>query len=72
MTLVSGTGELSGGTVRVTAANGIATFDNLRVDLAGTKRLQATAAELTPADSNSFVVAAGQAHVSRRPAHRRK
>jgi adhesin/invasin len=61
MTLASGTGELSGSSVSVTAANGIATFDNLRIDLAGTKRLRATAIELTPAESNSFTVTAGQA-----------
>jgi len=61
MALASGTGELTGSRVSVTAANGIATFDNLRVDLAGTKRLRATALELTLAESNSFAVTAGQA-----------
>ena len=61
MTLASGSGALSGSSVSVTAANGIATFDNLRIDLAGTKSLRATAIELTPAESNPFIVTAGQA-----------
>jgi len=61
MTLSSGTGHLSGSAVSVTDSNGIAVFDNLRIDLAGTKRLRATAIELTPAESNSFIVTAGLA-----------
>ncbi len=61
MILSSGTGELSGSSVSVTTADGIATFDNLRIDLAGTKRLRAAGIEFTAAESNSFVVTAGQA-----------
>src|SRR5206468_11177910 len=42
MSLVSGTGTLTGTTPRSTDTSGIATFDNLSINLAGSKTLRAT------------------------------
>jgi len=52
------TGAVLGGTLTVTAVNGIATFSDLTIDLAGTGYvLTASATDLTSADSEPFDVA---------------
>jgi hypothetical protein len=50
---VSGSGNLTGSTER-TAVNGIATFDNLKVNKEGEYRLRATASGLESATSDTF------------------
>jgi hypothetical protein len=55
LALTSGTGL--GGTLTVTAQNGVATFSNLSVGSAGTYMLSATSAGLTSATSASFTIA---------------
>ncbi len=53
-----GTGVLSGTTTQVTNASGIATFNNLSINLVGTdKKLRFTAAAIT-VDSNAFTITA--------------
>ncbi|MBK6404037.1 MAG: hypothetical protein IPF66_02780 [Holophagales bacterium] len=61
LTLTSGNGTLSGTTSRVTNASGLATFDDLSIDLAGSKVLTAASAGLTSAVSSSFNITAGPA-----------
>ena len=61
MSLSSGTGALSGTTVQTTNASGLATFNNLSINLAGSKNLTATSAGLTSAVSNAFTISAGTA-----------
>src|SRR5207302_946446 len=58
MAINSGTGILSGTTPQTTAAAGLATFDDLSIDLSGAKTLTATSGALTPAISSSFTVSA--------------
>ena len=58
LTLTTGSGTLSGTTVKVTADTGVATFDTLIVDLIGDKRITASASGLTSAVSDTFVIAA--------------
>jgi len=50
------TGATLGGTTSVQAVNGVATFNNLALNIAGTYTLIATDGSLTPATSNSFVI----------------
>jgi hypothetical protein len=57
--LSSGTGTLSGTTTRTTNTAGLATFDDLSINLIGSKRLTASSAGLTSATSNSFTISAG-------------
>ncbi|MBK6404038.1 MAG: hypothetical protein IPF66_02785 [Holophagales bacterium] len=61
LTLTSGNGTLSGTASRVTNASGLATFDDLSIDLAGSKVLTAASAGLTSAVSSSFTITAGPA-----------
>src|SRR5439155_1539878 len=56
MAINSGTGILSGTTSHTTDAAGIASFDNLTIDLSGAKTLIATSGVLTPATSGSFTI----------------
>jgi hypothetical protein len=58
--LASGSGTLKG-TTTVTMQNGIASFDNLEDDKAGTLTLQFTAGTLPPVVSNSSTVSPGPA-----------
>lgn len=58
--LADAQGAILGGTLTVAAVNGVATFDDLTVDKAGTYQLRATAAGLTEALSISFVIVAWQ------------
>lgn len=58
--LNSGTGTLSG-TTTVAAVSGIATFNNLSVNLVGAKTLRVTDASLTAATSSSFNITAAAA-----------
>jgi Big-like domain-containing protein/invasin-like protein len=58
MGVATGPGTLTGTTV-ATAASGIATFNNLRLRVAGSYTLQATATGLTSATSASFSVLTG-------------
>jgi hypothetical protein len=57
---LTGTGVLSGGLTQTTA-NGVATFADLSVNLAGSKTLTATTAGLTPATSTAFTISAAAA-----------
>ncbi len=59
--LSSGTGALSGTTSQPTDASGLATFNNLTVNLAGAKRLNATSTGLSPATSAQFTIIAAAA-----------
>jgi uncharacterized repeat protein (TIGR02543 family) len=61
MALSSGTGTLSGTTVRTTDASGVATFNDLSINLVGSKALTASGSGLTPAVSNAFTISAGGA-----------
>ncbi len=57
--LSSGTGTLSGTTTRTTNTAGLAIFNDLSINLIGTKRLTASSAGLSSAVSNSFTISAG-------------
>lgn len=61
MTLSSGTGVLSGTTVETTQASGLATFNDLSINLAGTKNLTASSSELASDVSDDFTILAGAA-----------
>ena len=61
VTLSSGTGTLTGTVPQLTDGTGVATFSNLSINLAGTKRLTASAAGLTSAVSDSFHITAAPA-----------
>ena len=56
LTLTSGTGTLSGTLTQMTNAAGLATFNNLAIDLPGVKQLTASATNLTSAVSNNFSI----------------
>src|SRR5439155_1407815 len=56
MSLSSGTGTLSGNRTNNTDAAGLATFNNLSINLSGSKNLSATSGALTPAVSSSFTL----------------
>src|ERR1043166_5002197 len=62
--LTTGTGALSGTTTRSTDTNGVATFNDLSINLAGTKKLTATSGALSTGESDPFVISAGAAHRS--------
>jgi hypothetical protein len=71
LSLLSGTGPLSGTLSQVTDGSGVATFSNLSLTSAGAKQLQATAGSLT-ATSASFTITAGSAAAlsfSTQPSH---
>ncbi len=55
--LTSGSGSLTGTLTRNTVS-GIATFNNLRIDLTGSKKLTASSGTLTSAVSDAFVITA--------------
>jgi adhesin/invasin len=59
LTVSQGTGSLSGTSVQMTDASGIATFSDLSIDLAGPKRLRAFGSAEAAADSNQFQISAG-------------
>jgi len=61
MSLSSGTGTLGGALSQVTNASGLATFNNLSVDLVGSKQLTASSASVTSAVSNPFTITGGAA-----------
>jgi len=61
MTLSSGTGALGGTATRQTNAQGLALFDDLSIDLIGSKRLTASSKGLQSATSNTFTVSLGPA-----------
>ncbi len=61
MTLSSGTGTLSGTTPQSTDGTGLATFNNLSINLTGSKQLTAASGVLTSAVSSSFTISAGSA-----------
>jgi uncharacterized delta-60 repeat protein len=57
LTIASGpAGAILGGTISVMAVNGVAAFDNLKLNKAGTYTLRATDGSLTPATSASFTI----------------
>jgi hypothetical protein len=58
LTLSTGTGVLAGTLTQVTDAIGVATFNNLSINLAGSKNLTATNGALT-AISNAFTITSG-------------
>ncbi len=59
LALTSGTGTLSGTKNRTTDSTGRATFNDLSINLVGTKVLTATSTGLTSAVSNSFTITGG-------------
>jgi len=59
LSISSGTGNLSGTTTQATNNIGVATFDDLSIDLIGAKKLTATSAGLEPAVSKSFDIKLG-------------
>jgi len=61
LSLLTGSGTLSGTVTRATNASGLATFNDLSINLVGTKSLQATSSGLTSATSNNFVISAAPA-----------
>lgn len=61
ITLSSGTGTLSGTTTRATNAQGLAAFDNLSINLIGSKKLTVSATGYQSATSNSFSITLGPA-----------
>ncbi|MGA7237318.1 MAG: Ig-like domain-containing protein [Bryobacteraceae bacterium] len=61
LSLSSGSGALSGTAVQLTAANGIATFNDLSFNQVGTKTLRAASPQQAPADSQPFQIVAGGA-----------
>ena len=56
MSLTSGTGTLSGTTPRTTDASGVATFEDLSINLTGSKNLTAAAAGLNSTVSPAFTI----------------
>src|ERR1043166_6112206 len=62
MTLKAGSsGTLSGTVTRVTDSSGVAAFNDLSINLAGSKTLRATGNSLTPVDSSAFVISGATA-----------
>ncbi len=59
LSLTTGTGTLSGTVTRQTNGQGLATFNDLRIDLTGSKRLTASSLGLTSAISNTFSITSG-------------
>ena len=60
LAVASGPGSLSG-TLTVAASSGIATFNNVKLNTAGSYTLTASDGSLTPATSSSFAVSAASA-----------
>ncbi|HEU0010069.1 MAG TPA: hypothetical protein VFT34_09670, partial [Verrucomicrobiae bacterium] len=56
MSLSSGTGTLSGTAARTSDSAGLATFNDLSIDLSGPKKLTSLSGFLTPVDSNPFTI----------------
>jgi hypothetical protein len=63
MSLSSGTGTLSGTLSQATDASGLASFNDLSIDLVGSKELTASSGSLTAAVSDSFMITAGAAAI---------
>ena len=61
VTLSSGSGTLTGTTPQLTDASGIATFNNLSINLAGAKLFTTSSAGLVSAVSEAFSITAGSA-----------
>ncbi|KKO20531.1 MAG: hypothetical protein BROFUL_00753, partial [Candidatus Brocadia fulgida] len=61
MAMTTGTGVLSGTTPQATDGGGLATFNDLSVNLTGSKNLTASSAGLTSAVSDAFTISAGVA-----------
>src|SRR5439155_1983029 len=61
LALQSGTGTLNGTTTRVTDASGVATFNDLSINLAGAKTLRASGGSLSPVTSSTFTISAAAA-----------
>jgi|GEM_PF-3150577 len=59
LSISSGTGILTGTLTRTTNTNGTATFDNLSINLAGSKQLTASSSVLISAVSNIFTISPG-------------
>jgi uncharacterized protein (TIGR03437 family) len=64
LTLSSGTGALLGTVVQLTDATGTATFNNLSIQIAGTKQLMASSTSQAPAVSNPFTISAATSPVA--------
>ncbi len=61
MSLSSGSGALSGTTPRPTDASGLATFNDLSINLTGAKKLTASAGALSTGESGAFTISAAAA-----------
>lgn len=57
--LTTGTGSLSGTLTQSTNGSGLAAFNDLSINIAGTKRLTASSAGLIPVVSNTFTISPG-------------
>ncbi|MBI3766741.1 MAG: hypothetical protein HY277_09620, partial [Ignavibacteriales bacterium] len=60
--IASGTGVLSGTLSQLTSGSGLATFNDLSINLVGTKTLTVSSGGLTPDTSNIFTISAGTAN----------
>ena len=58
LSISSGMGTLLGTVMQLTDATGTATFNNLSIQVAGTKQLTASSTSQTPAVSNPFIISA--------------
>ncbi|PYI81453.1 MAG: hypothetical protein DME26_19955, partial [Verrucomicrobia bacterium] len=58
---LNGNGTLSGTTARTTGANGLAVFNDLSIEFAGSKTLLARVGPLGPVESSAFTIFAGPA-----------
>src|SRR5207237_9630398 len=61
MNVSSGTGSLGGTTTRTSDSAGLATFNDLSINLSGSKKLTASSGALTPVVSGSFTISAAAA-----------
>src|SRR5439155_26998971 len=58
MTLTAGVGSLSGTATRTSDSAGLATFNDLSINLTGSKKLTASSGALTPVESGAFTISA--------------
>src|SRR5260370_39635118 len=62
MSLSTGNGSLSGTTARTTDSSGVATFDDLSINLTGNKKLTAISGALSTGESVAFAIRPAAAH----------
>jgi hypothetical protein len=62
ISLSTGSGTLNGTITRTTSASGVATFDDLSINVTGTKRLTATASALSTGETSTFAITSAAAN----------